>query len=356
MGEILGIGATHYPSLVGTDEALCSTWRRIINAPRIDPKWKDPKNWPSGMAEEVGADNGLTSAKKYRERMWENFRKLRKTIDDFNPDFIVIFADDQYENFHETIIPPFCVYGLDHDFEQEVWNHGFMAKVPNYWGEPHDWKMKIHGHRDGAKYLTAGLLNRGVAMPYAYTTLHDPILAHGFNYTILYLDCDRKGFQHPVIPFHVNCYGSAVISAGGAMAHLYNEPKQEGLPDPPGPNPALCYEVGAKVAQTLAESPYRSIIMASSSWSHCFLSTNTGYVVPDRKSDMMMFEAMKKGDYETWRKRTIEEVEAAGHHEMLNWHVLVGAMGELKRKPIINDYVETWIFQSEKCFAVWPPN
>ena len=60
-------------------------------------------------------------------------------------------------------------------------------------------------------------------MPYAYKTLHDPILAHGFNYTVLYLDCDRKGFPHPIIPFHVNCYGSAVISAGGAVAHLYND-------------------------------------------------------------------------------------------------------------------------------------
>ena len=50
-----------------------------------------------------------------------------------------------------------------------------------------------------------------------------------------------------------------------------------------------------------------------------------------------------------WRRRKIEEVEAAGHHEMLNWHVLVGAMAELKRKPVIQDYVETWIFQSDKC-------
>ena len=70
--------------------------------------------------------------------MWDNFRKLRKVIDDFAPDFIVIFADDQYENFREDIIPPFCVYGLDRDFDQQVWNHGMNAKIANYWGEPHD--------------------------------------------------------------------------------------------------------------------------------------------------------------------------------------------------------------------------
>jgi len=356
MGEILGVGTTHYPSLTGTDVGLSSTWQTIINAPRIDPKWKDRRNWPPGMLEEVGNDMGLASAARHREAMWRNFRKLRQTIDEFDPDFIVIIADDQYENFKEDIIPPFCVYGLDRDFEQDPWNHGFRKNTDNYWGEPHDWTFKINGHREGAKYLTTGLLNRGVSMPYSYKLLHSPILAHGFNYTVLYLDCDRKGFPHPVVPFHVNCYGSAVINAGGAFEHLFKEPHQDGPPDPPGPNPALCYEVGAKMAQTLAESPYRTVIMASSSWSHCFLSTNTGYVVPDRKSDAMMLKALEKGDYETWRNRTIEEVEAAGHHEMLNWHVLVGAMAELKRKPIINEYVETWIFQSDKCFAVFPPN
>jgi hypothetical protein len=110
------------------------------------------------------------------------------------------------------------------------------------------------------------------------------------------------------------------------------------------------------MAEVLAASPYRAVIMASSSWSHCFLSTNTGYVLPDYDSDRKMLAALKTGDYQTWRERTIEEVEAAGHHELLNWHVLAGAMDVLKRKPEVLDYVETFIFQSDKCFAVFPPN
>ncbi len=355
MGEILGLGTTHYPGLTGTDKGLSSIWQMIINAPLIDPKWKDKRNWPDGMLEEIGNDMGLSAAGRYRERMWDSFRKQRQMIDEFEPDFIVIVADDQYENFKEDIIPPFCIFGLDDEFEQEVWGHGFMAGKDNYWGEPHDLKITFHGHRDGAKHLATGLLNRGVAMPYAYKLLHSPVLAHGFNYTALYLDLDRRGFPYPIIPFHVNCYGSAVISARGAFAHLFEEAEENGLPDPPGPNPAMCHEVGAKMAETLADSPYRCVIMASSSWSHCFLSTNTGYVIPDFESDRMMLEALKEGDYDVWRQRTIEETEAAGHHEMLNWHVLAGAMETLGRKPDIIDYVETFIFQSDKCFAVFPP-
>jgi hypothetical protein len=172
----------------------------------------------------------------------------------------------------------------------------------------------------------------------------------------VYLDLDRRGFPFPVVPFHVNCYGSAVISAKGAFSHLFEEPEENGMPDPPGPNPAMCYEIGAKMAETLAESPSRTVIIASSSWSHCFLSPNSGYVVPDFEADRLMLEALKNGDYETWRQRTIEETEASGHHEMLNWHVLAGAMATLDRKPEILDYVETFIFQSNKCFAAFPPN
>ena len=232
-----------------------------------------------------------------------------------------------------------------------------MANEENVWGEPRDWTIEFHGHREGAKAPTAGLLERGIAMPYAYKTLHSPILSHGFNYTVLYLDLDRKGFPYPIVPLHVNCYGSAVLNSGGAFGHLFNHPEESGrLPDPPGPNPALCHHVGGRIAETLAASDYRVVLMASSSWSHSFLSSNGGYVVPDFESDRLMLEALAACDYETWRQRTIDDVEAAGHHEMLNWHVLIGAMDALGYKPEIDDYVETFIFQSNKCFAVFPTN
>src|SRR5713101_6346264 len=73
-------------------------------------------------------------------------------------------------------------------------------------------------------------------------------------------------------------------------------------------------------------------------------------------SSSVLFDALKKGDYEVWRRRTVEETEAAGHQEMLNSMVLAGAMAELKRKSVIHDYVETYIFQSDKCFCSFPPN
>ena len=38
--------------------------------------------------------------------MLADFRKVRAALDEFAPDFIVTWGDDQYENFREQIIPP----------------------------------------------------------------------------------------------------------------------------------------------------------------------------------------------------------------------------------------------------------
>ncbi|MSQ69790.1 MAG: extradiol ring-cleavage dioxygenase [Betaproteobacteria bacterium] len=356
MAEILGIGTTHAPPLVGPDEQMVGFFLKLASAPNADHRYRDRANWPAKMLAEFGADEGIAAARAHRARQLESFRRQRQMIDEFAPDVVVIFGDDQYENFKEDIIPPFCVFGLDEDFDSHPWAHGMNSGRQNVWGETSDWTLRLHGHRDAAKLLTTGLLERGVAMPYAYKTLHEPVLGHSFTNTILYLDYDRRGFPHPVIPFHVNCYGSSVMTSRGAFAHLFEDVRKDGPPDPPSPPPSLCMEVGAKLAQVAAASPYRVVLMATSSWSHSFLSSNTGYVIPDLDSDRVLFEAFRQGDYESWRRLGTAQLERAGQHEMLNWMVLAGAMAEIKRKPVVLDYIETYIFQATKCFVAFPPD
>ena len=45
----------------------------------------------------------------------------------------------------------------------------------------------------------------------------------------------------------------------------------------------------------------------------------------------------------------------SGQHEFLNWVCLAGAMSELGHKADIVDYVETYVFNSEKCLAIFRP-
>jgi hypothetical protein len=132
---------------------------------------------------------------------------------------------------------------------------------------------------------------------------------------------------------------------------------QESDLDPPGPQPWRCFQVGAAIGRALAASPWRVAVIASSSWSHSFLVKKHALMFPDVESDKRYYEALKKGDWELWRNTTIEEAEDRGHHELLNWFCLAGAMHALGRgAPDESVFLESWITNSDKVFAVFRPN
>lgn len=349
MGEVLGLGCTHYPGLLLPDERLPGGFHHLLTAPNVPASAKDRANWPDALLSELGNDAGVSAGRRYGARMADGFRSVRAALDAFDPDIVLIWGDDQYENFREDIIPAFCVMGLDNDFALRPWQGGNGGR-PNRWGETGDFTMPLPGHRDAAKFLTRALIDRGFDMAYAYKPLHVDGLAHAFTNTLLYLDWDRRGFPWPVIPFAVNCYGSNLIHAKGGMSALFHLPQTD-APDPPAPQPWRCMEVGKAVAEILIESPWRVAVIASSSWSHCFLSPTNGYLWPDHKADAGMFSALANRDYAYWRGRTRAQMEQAGEHEMLNWMALMGAMEALDQRPKIHDYAETHLFMSNKCFV-----
>ena len=346
MGEILGLGCTHYPGLLLPDERLAGGFHHLLTASNVPASAKDRANWPDPLLAELGNDAGVSAGRRYGARMADGFRAVRAALDKFDPDIVLIWGDDQYENFREDIIPAFCAMGLDNDFSLRPWQGGRV----NRWGEDGDYTMPLPGHRDAAKFLTRALIDRGIDMAYAYKPLHIDGLAHAFTNTLLYLDWDRRGFPWPVIPFAVNCYGSNLIHAKGGMSALFHPPQTD-APDPPAPQPWRCMEVGKAVAEILAESPWRVAVIASSSWSHCFLSPTNGYLWPDHKADAAMFGALADRDYGYWRGRTRAQMEQAGEHEMLNWMALMGAMETLDQRPTVHDYAETHLFMSNKCFV-----
>jgi len=348
MGAILGLGVTHYPPLTGRDENMARILRRVLADPDLPERLRRPEGWPEPMRREWGADEGLASARRHREALVSWFRKARRLLDDFAPDVVLIWGDDQYENFKEDVIPPFCV-GAYESIERRPWAD---SALPNAWDEPKDARFTYPGHRAAAKALTTGLLEEGFDVAYAYRPLHHP-LGHAFTNTLLYLDYDRQGLAYPVIPFQINCYGRRVISQRGGQAGVAGV-KEADL-DPPSPSPARCFDLGRAAARVLAASPWRVAVIASSSWSHAFLTPKNYLLHPDVEGDRAMYAALRAGDYEAWRRTPLSAIEDSGQHEMLNWLCLAGAMAELGRKPSEIDLVETYIFNSSKCFAFFPP-
>lgn len=351
MAEILGLGVTHYPGLIFPDDQMATFLERTLASGRVPEELKNPARWPEPMRRKWGADRGATAAVEHRRRCVDAFRRVRKELDAFAPDFIIIWGDDQYENFREDVIPPFCIFAIPEvECRPFAKKRAFTASA-NVWGEPADKVFRLAGHPAGGRYLTNALLAAQFDMPYAYVTRYEFGLAHAFINTVLFLDWDRAGFPFPVVPFHLNCYGSAVVRRRGGMS-----PPQSPEPDPPAPSPARCFDLGAATARALRASPWRVALIGSSSWSHAFLTDKTHGIYPDVESDRARLEELRTHRLARWRELTTPELEDAGQHEFLNWICLAGAMHELGRKAEIVDYVESYVFNSDKCFAVFRPS
>jgi hypothetical protein len=96
-------------------------------------------------------------------------------------------------------------------------------------------------------------------------------------------------------------------------------------------------------------------LIASSSWSHAFLTPKHHLLYPDVEADRALYEALRVGDYKTWRETPLAAIEDSGQQEMLNWMCLVGAMAELGRRADETELIQTYIFNSSKCFAFFKP-
>jgi len=83
----------------------------------------------------------------------------------------------------------------------------------------------------------------------------------------------------------------------------------------------------------------------------CRIRGNVGTLRAGRKR----FDELASGKLSRWRELSTEEIEDAGQQEFLNWVCLGGAMHALGREPEIVDYVESYIFNSDKCFALFRP-
>jgi len=352
MAQILGLGLTHYPGLAMQDREMTLFLRRTLADGGVPPELRDPAAWPEPMQREWSDDQGTAAAAEHRRRSLIALRTLRAALDAFEPDVVVIFGDDQYENFIEDVVPPFCLYITDRMESRPFATESDSFLRANIWGEPAD-KTFVHaGHPAIGRFLAHRLHALGTDLPYAYRLRYRYGLAHAFINTLLYLDYDRTGFPYPVLPFHVNCYGGELIRRrGGALG-----PGTAGETDPPAPSARSCFAVGQAIARAFAPSPYRVALIASSSWSHAFLTRKNHWLYPDHESDRARLAELAANRFAAWRDLEGDAIEAAGQHEFRNWVVLAGAMSEIGARARVVEYLESFVLNSNKCFALFSVN
>jgi hypothetical protein len=344
MAEILALGLTHYPPLWGPDKRMSWIFRRMLTNPKLPDKLKQPEGWPEQARVQRSDDQATAEAGRHRAAMVAWLKKTRAALDAFKPDFVLMWGDDQYENFKEDVVPPYCLFAYE--------RFKFATPPGNVWGET-DKTWDLAGHPAAAKMLAARLIEDGFDTAYSYKPLHHP-LGHAFTNAVMYLDYERKGFDYPFVPFAINCYGRKVLAQRGGLPVFDREIGEADL-DPPAPSPKRLFDLGAATARILAASPYRVALIASSGWSHAFLTAKNNFLWPDTAADLRMFEALKRADWAAWRGMSAAAVEDSGQQEILNWSCLAGAMSELGRQPKETAFLDTWIFNSTKTFMIAPP-
>ena len=352
MASFLGIGMTHYPLLAGTDEHMAGLLRWTLQDPDIPAAEKDPASWPESMRTDWSDDGGTAAAGHHRKELRENLSRCRDALDEFRPDLVVVWGDDQYENFREEVIPPFCVLAYG-----DIDVHPFAVMndrgSPNAWGLPDDMTCVLHGDVTASRSLTDALINDGFDMAYSYRKREGAHFPHAILNTQLFLDYDHAGreFRYPLVPITVNCYGEHAIARRGGLARFADIATEQ--TDPSGPSPKRCFDLGRAVARAYRTSDLRVALVASSSWSHAFLYDNGWHLRPDTPADQRLYDALVAGEFDAWQQVTSREVVEAGQHEMLNWFCLLGAVAELGLDLTWSTFVPTDVFNSNKCFAVY---
>lgn len=346
MADILAIGMTHFPALAVPDDAMMTSFiPMMLKNPNLPPEMQDPANWPEAMRAEWGDDAGRSKAADHRIELAGWMRKCRQALDDFAPDFILIWGDDQYENFLEDVVPAYCICAHP--------QFSYHPPRNSFWNEPDGTTFTLPGNQAAGKYLASRLIREGFDTAYSYKPLHDD-LGHAFTNALLFLDYDRKGLSYPILPVTLNSYGSRVLCQKGGFPDFENSVTEDDL-DPPGPPPWRLFDLGAATARILAESPWRVAIIASSGWAHGFLTPKNNYLYPDVAADRGLYDALVARDYQTWRNYPPDAIELCGQQEVLNWMCLAGALDALGRGPGITHFSESWIFNSTKVFLISPP-
>jgi hypothetical protein len=79
----------------------------------------------------------------------------------FNPDLVLMWDDDQYENFQEYVVPSYCIVAYE--------RFPFKSPPDNVWGKGETFDLP--GHPAAAKMLATRLIEEGFDTAYAYKPL-----------------------------------------------------------------------------------------------------------------------------------------------------------------------------------------
>ena len=302
MAEIvIGIGTSHSPQL----SVRASDWQVLREKDETDPRLdyqKLLKNAKPGLESEL-------TAEKFRQRdeaCLAAIKVLGDALQRSKADVVVVFGDDQHEQFHDENMPTFAIYhgkslpvvthtGRNPAAWKNAEERGWAATAPEYETEPalaeHLIRALTEAEFDIAR---CNKLRPEIGVGHAFSFLYRKVLPGG---------------KLPMVPVMVN---------------TYYPPNQ--------PTPKRCYAFGQAVRKAIEswDSSKRVGLMASGGLSH---------VVIDEEIDAMTIDGLKNKKPDVFFRLPRERLWG-GTSEILNWVALAGAMEDRELKYL--DYVTTY--------------
>ena len=284
---VLGLGTAHSPQM----SVPWTHWEVMRQKDETDPRLDY-----SALVRRAPADiEQQLTPEKWQQRYeacQRGIAVLGDAIRQANPDVVVVFGDDQHEQFLDDNLPALAIY------------HGQSLRVVRHDGpggpswkavEQAGWAPTAEEYQAApelARYLIETLTTEEFDVARSNRLREQVGVGHAFSFLYRRI---WPGGTVPMVPIMVN---------------TYYPPNQ--------PTPRRCFALGQAVRRALEawDSDTRVVIMASGGLSH---------VIMDEELDRLTVEAMLNKDHDTLCTLPREKLRG-GTSEILNWVALAGAM------------------------------
>jgi hypothetical protein len=277
--------------------------------------------------------------------------ELRAQLDAARPDILIVFGDDQEEQFTPANTPALAVYAGPEFAGYRVSRFEGVPLPDTVRPErprtPGHWAAAVPGHPGFARHLTAGLVLRGFE-PALMQSL--PVPDEGMSHAIMRpLHSLRPGFDLPVVPVFVNCYHG------------------------PRPTARRCYKLGRAVRELIDSWPSDERVAVIGSGGLWHTPLDAGATI-DEQFDADILAAVESGRARLMAAvfdRGLTQRKDSGHPgkpagtgpgmdlgygsgtgETRNW-VVAAAVAD-GRPGVVADSVPIWASPVGVAFAYWP--
>jgi hypothetical protein len=259
-------------------------------------------------------------------RIEAGFQDLRRQLEEYKPDALLVIVSDRRRMFDETQAPQLHVY-----MGSEIW--GSMRYTDLGETSSASDRAIIPCHAALAGYLAEELTWEGFDMNLSrmkFTPLGDPAGGVGHNLTDPVMKL-VPNLDIPIVPIHVNGHVNPAIS-GHRMAPF-----------------------GTALAKVLASLPERVAILASGGLSGDPRGYLAGWI--DETLDHWILTRLSRGKAD--QLKTLWDLDSdtvrGATREVRNWIVVGGAMEEAGAKASAFDYIRFHHATVGTAFASWDP-